>query len=117
MGHFPSIASAVISTYSANSCTWGARSGVSRITATLTATGPVITSSTTYTAANGDQLFTTFSGTGTLPVNGIVSYSGTETVTGGTGRFAGATGSFLRAGTVTIATSTGQFETSGTLSY
>ena len=85
--------------------------------ATLTATGPLITSTGTYTAANGDQLFTTFTGTGTLPVDGIVSYSGTETVTGGTGRFAGATGSYVREGTVNVATSTGVFEISGTLSY
>jgi hypothetical protein len=91
--------------------------GSAEETSTFTATGPVITNSTTYTAANGDQLFVTFSGTGTLPVSGVVSFSGTETVTGGTGRFAGASGSLDRAGTVSILTQTGEFETSGTVTY
>jgi hypothetical protein len=91
--------------------------GSAEETSTFTATGPVITNSTTYTAANGDQVFVTFSGTGTLPVNGVVTFSGTETVTGGTGRFAGASGSLERAGAVSIFTQTGEFETSGAISY
>ena len=86
-------------------------------TATLTQNGPLITNTATYTAANGDQLFVAFSGTGTFPVDGVISFSGTETVTGGTGRFDGATGSLHRAGTVAIATQTGEFATSGSLSY
>jgi hypothetical protein len=55
------------------------------------------------TAANGDQLFGTYVGTATVvqppsPV-GIFSVSGTITFTGGTGRFARATGSTTMAGT------------------
>jgi hypothetical protein len=91
--------------------------GSAEETVTSTATGPVFTNSTTYTAANGDRLFVTFSGTGTVPVDGVVSFSGTETVTGGTGRFAGASGSLDRAGTVSILTLTGEFETSGAITY
>jgi hypothetical protein len=45
------------------------------------------------TAANGDQLFTAFSGTGTPTPTGAIVFNGTETYAGGTGRFAHATGS------------------------
>ena len=87
-------------------------------TATFTATGPIISNTTTYTAANGDQLFVAFSGSGTLPdQNLVVSVSGTETVTGGTGRFAGATGSLSRTGLVSTASLSGRFEMAGTLGY
>jgi hypothetical protein len=87
-------------------------------TATLTPTGSVFVVTVAYTAANGDQLFTTQSGTGTLPENGAIHFSGTETVTGGTGRFANASGSFSFARSVTQATRIGQTEfISGTLSY
>ena len=87
--------------------------------ATFTVTGPVFVTTVTYTAANGDQLFTVQNGTGTPPdQSGVISFTGTETVTGGTGRFAGASGSFSFAGSVNPATRTGQWEfTSGTLSY
>lgn len=55
------------------------------------------------TAANGDQLFGTYVGSASViqppsPV-GIFSVSGTVTFTGGTGRFAGATGTTSMAGT------------------
>jgi hypothetical protein len=47
----------------------------------------------TYTAANGDQLSATVSGiSGGLQQDGSLTSSGTVTVTGGTGRFAGASG-------------------------
>jgi hypothetical protein len=87
--------------------------------ATFTPSGPVFVTTVTYTAANGDQLFTTQTGTGTLPdQNGDIHFSGTETVTGGTGRFSDASGSFSFTGSVTPATLTGQWDyLSGTLSY
>ena len=55
------------------------------------------------TAANGDQIFGTYTGIATViqppsPI-GIFSVSGTITFTGGTGRFAGATGTTTMAGT------------------
>jgi hypothetical protein len=96
----------------------GLTTGSSLETATLTATGSVFVTTVTYTAANGDQLFTVQNGTGAVPANGVISFTFTETVTGGTGRFAGASGSFSATGSITQATRTGEFEfTSGTLSY
>ena len=47
----------------------------------------------TLTAANGDTLFGTSTGLGTV-VDGIAYIQETHTITGGTGRFAGATGTF-----------------------
>ena len=87
-------------------------------TGTFTASGPLIAAVITYTAANGDQLVTTFSGTATFPnQNGVVAVTGSETVTAGTGRFVGASGSMLRTGTVSVVSLSGQYETHGTLSY
>lgn len=85
---------------------------------TAGASGSAVTGIAIYTAANGDQLFTTFSGTATFPnQQGIVTFSGAETVTGGTGRFAGASGSLTRTTSVSVLTRTGQYEITGTLSY
>jgi hypothetical protein len=97
----------------------GLTTGTSLETATLTATGSVFVTTVTYTAANGDQLFTVQNGTGAVPANGVINFTFTETVTGGTGRFADASGSFSGAGAVTQATRTGQFEfiSGSTLSY
>jgi hypothetical protein len=50
--------------------------------------GPEISGSVIFTAANGDQLFADFAGTFTSPTTA----EGVYTVTGGTGRFAHATG-------------------------
>ncbi|HEX5587522.1 MAG TPA: hypothetical protein VFZ17_09455 [Acidimicrobiia bacterium] len=46
-----------------------------------------------HTAANGDQLFGRLESTGCLVIGGITHLHGTETITGGTGRFADAEGS------------------------
>jgi hypothetical protein len=46
-----------------------------------------------------------------------VTFSGTETFEGGTGRFAEATGSAAVVGTASLITNTGSYETSGTLTY
>ncbi len=80
------------------------------------ATTAVASSTGTYTTANGDQLFVTWSGTATSngPDN---TFSGTETFTGGTGRFAGASGSSWVSGTASFATMTGHFNSQGTLGY
>jgi hypothetical protein len=80
------------------------------------ATTAIASNTTVYTAANGDQLFVTWTGTATAngPDN---TFSGPETITGGTGRFAGATGSTLVNGTASFATMTGQFTSTGTISY
>ncbi len=57
--------------------------------ATRTATGTY-----TFTAANGDLLFASFTGQALTPPP-MVSTVENATITGGTGRFAGATGSFI----------------------
>jgi len=48
-----------------------------------------------FTAANGDTLTAEFTGTATpTPIPGVLYIEETATITGGTGRFAGATGDF-----------------------
>jgi hypothetical protein len=71
---------------------------------------------TTYTAANGDQLFAHWTGTSTSSGPDI-TFSGPETYAGGTGRFADASGSALISGTASFVTNTGRFTAEGTLSY
>ena len=51
--------------------------------------------SAVFTAANGDSLFTDIVGLGT-PDGDFVSVVEAHTITGGTGRFEGASGSFIR---------------------
>lgn len=85
----------------------------------VTFTGPttaIAYNSTIYTAANGDELFVNWTGTSTNA--GVIhSFSGPETVTGGTGRFAGASGSTWVSGFANVATLMGQFTSTGTISY
>lgn len=69
-----------------------------------------------FTAANGDTLTASFTGVGTPTATpGLFSIVETAAITGGTGRFAGATGSFTVERVVDLTTSktTGSFE--GTL--
>ena len=73
--------------------------------ATRIATGTYI-----FTAANGDTLTADFSGQATLVAPGVLTVAETATITGGTGRFAGATGSFSTERTFLVATG----QTSGT---
>lgn len=93
--------------------------------ATLIATQSVdlstghIANTTTYTAANGDILISTFDGQVISPPGPDVVFTGTESYQGGTGRFAGATGTSQLTGTATLAglTGAGQYTTSGSISY
>lgn len=79
--------------------------------ATFTSTGTF-----EFTAANGDKLTADFTGTATAETPSVVSIAETANITGGTGRFAGATGSFIVTRTADLATrwTTGSFE--GTIS-
>ena len=52
--------------------------------------------SSVFTAANGDSLFTDIIGLGTPTEVDVVSVVEVHTITGGTGRFADATGNFIR---------------------
>jgi hypothetical protein len=78
------------------------------------------TGTETVTMANGDSLFSTTAGTEIIPLPPSPPYalSGSQTITGGTGRFAGETGSLtftgldLNNGTINIST-TGTISTVG----
>ena len=69
-----------------------------------------------FTAANGDKVFAEFSGIATPVAPGVLYIEETATITGGTGRFAGATGSFAaeRLFDTVAGTTIGSFE--GTIS-
>ena len=69
-----------------------------------------------FTAANGDTVTADFTGTATLLAPAVLSTAESGVITGGTGRFAGATGTFTAERTFVRATgvTTGSFE--GTIS-
>jgi hypothetical protein len=77
-----------------------------------------ITATYTLTATNGDTLTLNFVGQGTN-VDGGATFSGSYTIVGGTGRFAGATGSGFLVGGALFLTATdgiGAFAIAGTIS-
>ena len=88
----------------------------------VTFTGPttaVASNTTTYTAANGDQLHATWSGT-SVSEGPLVKFSGPETYTGGTGRFTGASGSAWISGSASLNpdfSGAGEFKSEGTLTF
>jgi hypothetical protein len=69
-----------------------------------------------FVAANGDTLTAEFNGVSALVAPGLLYIVETATITGGTGRFAGATGSFVceRLYDIAAGTTIGSFE--GTIS-
>lgn len=70
-----------------------------------------------FIAANGDSIFTTILGQGEpTPTPGVVSIVEVNTITGGTGRFAGATGSFTLERLVDLATGFTSGSFNGTIS-
>jgi len=71
----------------------------------------------TFTAADGSTIAVTYSGQQDAPDGFVAAYTTTHTVTGGTGRFADASGTWTIAGTVDL--SVGQLlgDVSGWLSY
>jgi hypothetical protein len=71
----------------------------------------------TYTAANGDTLLATNSGTFTPSSSPTFSTVGVTTITGGTGRFAGATGRMDAEGTVDLANNLAVFHYDGWIAY
>jgi hypothetical protein len=73
-----------------------------------------------YTAANGDILRSTLVGTGRFTPSGGVVYTTTETFTGGTGRFADASGTAHDVGVAAYTgptSGTSSFVSAGSISY
>jgi len=75
-----------------------------------------------FAAANGDLIY--YTGDDVFDVTNLVLQTGTTgtlqgvwTITGGTGRFAGATGSFTINGTASFVTFTFNFTAAGTITY
>jgi len=88
------------------------------------ATGQLTTSiSGQFAASNGDLIY--YTGNDVLDVTNLLTgntgqpgtIQGTWTITGGTGRFAGATGSLTISGPVDFTTMTFSFEAVGTITY
>ena len=83
-----------------------------RFTMTFSAVAVLASSTATgtfdFTASNGDHLLATFAGTAVDIEPGVVRFTEVLTIVGGTGRFAGATGTFTlrRIGIIDFATST-----------
>lgn len=69
-----------------------------------------ITNTSVYTAPNGEQLFASFTGSGSQ-VGVTVDFVGVETFTGGTGRFSNVAGSTDLLGAANVETLTGYFTT------
>ena len=101
---------AATSEFSGHLSPLGAETGYDNLTFTLT--GPstfTYTGTGTLVAANGDKLFSAITGKGTLTRTTAKSTE-TDTITGGTGRFAGASGTYTDtvSSVVVSATSTSQ---------
>ena len=78
----------------------------------------LVTSIATYTAANGDKIFTTGWGYVEEPsANGDLHLTGGATITGGTGRFAGVTGTWVADVTGNIFKPQGTLAITGTICY
>jgi hypothetical protein len=71
----------------------------------------------TLTAANGDELRMVVAGTSTPSGPGLVSFSATFTIVGGTGRFANATGQGRAEGTANLITSKTSVSLDGWVDY
>lgn len=89
-------------------------------TLTFTETGIVMANTSTYTTPAGDELYGSFAGLGfpdpDAPLSAVV-FSGHETYTGGTGRFAGIAGSAHATGGASLATLTGHYTTTGSITF
>ena len=78
----------------------------------LSATPPSAIGTFVFIAANGDMVFGTFTGVVDSAAPPVVHVTETATITGGTGRFVGATGSFTieRSLNVVTLTTSGSFD-------
>ncbi len=78
---------------------------------------PNITGTVTITAANGDQIFATHTGLFHDLGLGMAEVDFDNTIIGGTGRFAGATGSYESHADVNLVAGAGSATFDGTISY
>lgn len=79
---------------------------------------PLLTGTQIITSANGDLLFSSHSGLAIGPDgNGIILITLNNIITGGIGRFVGATGSFTAHAITDLNTSSGTVTFDGTISY
>ena len=87
--------------------------------ATVNVLDGTATGSYTFTAANGDQVFSTFIGLGVPAGGSMASITERLTITGGTGRFAGASGALVVQRTLDQSTgeSSGSIEGSITMQH
>jgi hypothetical protein len=89
----------------------GAETGHDDLTVTVTSASTfVYTGTETFVAANGDKLFSTVMGSGTVTPTAIES-TDTDTITGGTGRFSGASGTYTKTASVVVVSITATSET------
>jgi hypothetical protein len=91
---------------------------VANATVNLTTPPPfAIAGTAVFTAANGDQFYTRFTGTSTPTGPGTSRGVLNHVITGGTGRFADATGSFTGIALVNTASPTNTVSFEGRISY
>jgi hypothetical protein len=88
--------------------------GLFTLVVDLTVDAGVGSGTAIWTAANGDQLFTSTTGTGIITFP-IVTINETSTITGGTARFAGASGAFTIERSVNLLTHVTTASFSGTI--
>jgi hypothetical protein len=85
------------------------------VTSDFTVVAPNASGTAAWTAANGDQLFTTFTGQAIVAFPTAV-VTETDTITGGTGRFAGASGTFVVERSLNLQTGNSTGSMTGTIS-
>lgn len=96
----------------------GKSSFVANSTINFTTPPPFLLGGTAvFTAANGDQIFTSFSGSATPAGTGMNEVEMVHTITGGTGRFSNASGSFTGHTIAIPGHSNGFITHEGTISY
>ena len=96
----------------------GESSFVANNTIYITPPPPFVASGTTvFVSDNGDEFYTSFTGTSTPGPNGTSTVVVTHTITGGTGRFSDATGIFTGNTIANPALPTGNITYDGTISY
>ena len=103
---------AVTSEFSGHLSAMGVETGYDQDTFTLTGASTfTYTGTRTFVAANGDKLFSAITGKGTF-TRTTAKATETDTITGGTGRFAGASGTYTDTISFVVVSVTGSTQTS-----